>query len=967
MDNNFPLIGDFHEQNANIVIAEWLDPRGAWEAQPERVGTMQGSQQRPDIILQQQGRMPVIIENEYGSPAVGDAKSRLGGSLTSDNRPFTEIIALGTDESVKGATRQSLTARLDANERIFTVQFVSGEDPADALVWPAAPLSATPADLVAYCEYAQAPQSIIDAKSDEVAVKIRASGRKLHDAIRLLPNSDAIHSELMQSVGVNEPLAAAETVCAIWMIAIDLQNDLATYSENLRGLGLKSVEKLGTLTKSKMLAAWKIIEKVNYLPVVEMSIPCLQAIPARTGGLSDVLYELAGLSDELNALNAKHIYNFAGELWQKLDPEREERASHYTKPTVAELLATLGAVRFGARTAPELSEIDIMDAACGTGTLVGAGERALRRLHRLNGGDADGLHRNRMENHIIAIDVNSIAGTLTAKRLTDMAVEQTYNGAKIAVTDHEAGSLSLLDPRDDSVSKILGFRDVTEQSDENGKMGLFHIGTGEESTGVDYALMNPPYSRPRKDRIQAAKGLDKLRAKAKRAGYLMSHGQAGLASDFGNLSLMRLKPGGVFAHVLPLTAAHSESWQAWRREMETHFEDIVALANVGDDIDSMSADTNMNEMLVVATRRKSGVRSRKWEKTQVLCVNLLRGPHTLAAGYAIANEVANISSDEENGQNGNFGFVRADTLSPGFPWYAVGNANLELTAVTCHMMRGKAYNPLTLESTPLALAPATLQAIGKSGPTHHLLGHAVGGDNIGAFGWTLADSGAVSGQRSMWSAESKTHTRILTAPTHSGQAADKDLAKRMVAKRGQWFISRGLRWTSQPLAFAHTRNKAHGGAAWNAIQDISEDVGRCVALFYNSVFGAIIRQAYGQSTQRGRATVQVKAIEGLPCPDFGASTAEGRYARSVAKRRFPSLAEMELEPFAFCFRDKARHEIDNAVAEMLGLNRMDSDVQEMLAHWRLLFVNEPNVNGGNKRVLAALAAFNGSEPQRLMI
>ena len=581
--NNISLLGGLREDHANDAIADWLATRGAWNTQAERVGAMQGDAKRPDIILIQQGRMPVIIENEYAAPAIGDAKSRLGRTLITDNRQFTEIIALGTDEVVKNDTRQSLNERLDANERIFTVQFVSGKTTSDARVWPASPLSATPADLVAYCEYAQAPQSVIDAKSAEVAAKIKASGRKLHDAVRSMRGGGAILAELMRHVGADEPQAAADTVCAIWLIAIDLQNDLAAYSDNLRDLGLQSVEELGTLTKSKMLRAWETIKEVNYLPVVEMSIPCLQAIPAATSGLSDILSELAGLSEELNALNAKHIYNFAGELWQKLDPERSERASHYTKPTVAELLATLGAVRFGARTASELSRIDIMDAACGTGTLVGAGERALRRLHRRNGGDGDGLHRNRMENHIIAIDVNSIAGTLTAKRLTDMDVEQTYERSKIAVTTHEAGSLSLLDPDAGGVSRVLGFYDATSSSDEKEGMGLFSLGRAEEGTGVDYALMNPPYSRPRKGRIQPTKGLGKLRAKAKKAGYAMSNGQAGLATDFGNLSLMRLKPSGVFAHVLPLTAAHAETWMEWRREMETHFENIVAIANVGED------------------------------------------------------------------------------------------------------------------------------------------------------------------------------------------------------------------------------------------------------------------------------------------------------------------------------------------------------------------------------------------------
>ena len=102
--NDMPL-GGLHEQEANYAIADWLQTRGEWEASGERVGVIQGTQQRPDIILTQRGRMPVIVENEYGKPAAGDAKSRLGRALTSDNERFTEVIALGTDESVKRSTR----------------------------------------------------------------------------------------------------------------------------------------------------------------------------------------------------------------------------------------------------------------------------------------------------------------------------------------------------------------------------------------------------------------------------------------------------------------------------------------------------------------------------------------------------------------------------------------------------------------------------------------------------------------------------------------------------------------------------------------------------------------------------------------------------------------------------------------------------------------------------------------------
>ena len=179
----------------------------------------------------------------------------------------------------------------------------------------------------------------------------------------------------------------------------------------------------------------------------------------------------------------------------------------------------------------------------------------------------------------------------------------------------------------------------------------------------------------------------------------------------------------------------------------------------------------------------------------------------------------------------------------------------------------------------------------------------------------------------------------------------------MTTERSNWFISRNLRWTSQALAFAKARQRVHGGRAWNAMQELSDDVGQCFALYFNSTIGAIVRTAYGQSTQHGRATIQVGAIGGLPCPDFAADTPAAQHARDVAAQHFDTLAGLELSPFAYCFRDSNRHQIDLVVAAMLGLNPADSAVHEMLEHYRLLFSSEPNVNGRQKSIVRALDSY----------
>ena len=223
---------------------------------------------------------------------------------------------------------------------------------------------------------------------------------------------------------------------------------------------------------------------------------------------------------------------------------------------------------------------------------------------------------------------------------------------------------------------------------------------------------------------------------------------------------------------------------------------------------------------------------------------------------------------------------------------------------------------------------------------------------MGAFEWVaIVDDTKVEAHRSLWQADAQTQTALTLAPTHFGVVKNSGLAKRLLPKQSQWFVSRGLRWTTQAIALAHTSTPVHGGRNWNALQDVDGDVAQAVTLFYNSIFGGIVRQAYGQTQQAGRATIQVRAVEGLPCPDFHADTSEARHARGIAAKRFDELSALKLQPFAYCFKDTNRHWIDAAVAEMLGFDSLDADVQAMMAHYRLIFASEPNVNGRKKSIL----------------
>ena len=952
--------GKMREEAANLTVASWLDSaKPEWNASGERQGIIEGTMERPDIVVRQGGRMPVILELEWGNPATGDAKKRLGKQLIDEPRPITEVIAVGISRECERETEERLRQRLDADERIFTVQLVSavGES---VKVWPDRPVSAKPTDIIAYCEYAQVPQAIIEEKSDAIARNLESAAIRLKESIgaaKLL--ADPTFEALKKATGSSTNEQAALTSCAIWLITIDLQNDLARNSTTLQNLGLKTTdglrsERLGVLLKRELIEQWRIIESVNYQPVVEIAVESLDS-GEMGDSIFDVLAYLSDLSTEIHGLNVKHIYNFAGELWQRLVVDREERAAHYTKPEIAEMLASVAADRFDGKTAEELAEVKLMDAACGTGTLIGAGERALRRKYIAKGGRDANLHRKRMQEHVYAMDVNGIAGTLTAKRLTDMDIAQDYAGSKIVVITDPAGSLVLLNTRITGISRVLGYRSVTPTLGISGEEGVIHVPLG----GIGWALMNPPYSRPRKGRQQATKGLAPLRRGAAKAGYKMSHGQAGLASDFGNLSNIRLAPQGVYSTVLPLTAAHSGSWKSWRTELEKDYDDILAIANVSDvELQSMSADTEMSEMLIVATKKPR--RPTQWRPTEILCVNLSAAPSTMAEGYAIAQEIAAIPPDQKSGVLSLGNYTRITQREPGFPWGPVGYKSNELSAITEGLLRGRIRNPSIMDETAMSLPMTTIGAMADTGPTHHNIGYLMDNDPIGAFEWTPLKylSGRTTAQEALWEADAKTQKSIITKPTHAGSVVRLELARRMVKRRGRWFIKRGLRWTTQATAIAHLSKDVHGGSAWTVLENIEEAHGRCVALFHNSIFGAIIRQSYASTQQQGRAQLQIGAISGLPCPAFDADTPQAESARQTATANFDRLAHLELEPFAYCFRDANRRLIDNTVAEMLGLDPRNAAVQEMLNYYRVLFAGEPNVNGLKRDIVSALATFD---------
>ena len=909
------------EEHFNRTIGEWLQSLG-YNARYETLGLIKDTNEIPDIVVYGQRRAPVIIEckrNAQFANLVVQAQRRIGREIKRDDSlsyyTISEVLAIGIDDNVMDMDQSAFQERLKNDDKMFSIQIVRRE----ASPWPANRLNITPSDLLAFIEYAQTPKYELDMQINEIRERLVGNAARALTAVRYREHcAEATLSEVRQIMGRDDNSDAIRDAVVTWLVAVELQSSGAGRAKGIRsGLEISIDAKMNDYVfLMEMIQSWEALAQVGYGNIVGPAINALRAVLSATNdGLKDVIWDICLLEQELRTIHAGEVVNFTGELWQAIIKNRKEYAAFYTTPPVAEMLATLVANRFDGE---RFDKFAVLDAACGTGTLLGATSRA--------------LHRRGLRNYYpVGLDINGMSIMLTTKRLTDLGLPTN----RVARTDHPAGSLALLDP---NVSDYqIGF---------------------DARRDVAIAIMNPPYlhsTGKKGGMVSATDSVTDARARARAAGWLMSDGTAGQASDFSNLGNMVLQPGGVLALVLPIGASAGTNWSNWRKELEKDYRDIVVISNASAiNRDGMSADTKIGELMVVATKKDT--RPISWSPTDILCVNLRQVPTGLAEGYAIAQEIASIPVAPGGVgmlECASYGWIHQ--TKPGVPWGIVGNLNTDLSEVMTHLVQGRAYDPQSFRSNILHVPMETLGDEVKVGPTHHIIGHPKGSDPIGAFElMLLSDMPYIPEQVSLYAAFHETQRSIVITPTHGASLTVRpDVAKRITQRRGIWFVNRMPQWTSESVLLARTPRLTHGGGAWTSLYDVSDGVGECLAVFFNSIFGAILRRGHGQSSQKGRTRTPVKSFPSLSCPLFDLDPD----VLDMGKAVFEEISNLELQPFAFCFRDENRHRIDSAAAELMGLDSGNPQIRGMLASWRRIFCYEPQVNGGQKRILDALDEY----------
>ena len=934
-----------------------------------------GSGQKPDLLINDGLFPPVIIECSFSAlDADQDASNRLGVETRQGRHRICTALALSIPPTFRDVPGFAIQDLLEKGTPIqYAVHQILDRRGQTSLTdthhrrWPRKGfIVGTVDDLSALLPSTGLPQEIVEDIADHVALLVKEASIGLELALPA-----AQQEEIARHLHQRSPLKGLRTMMVLWLNALLTQQRLA--SQGVPGVPHLDLTGTSDPDLREQMQTWQTINRRNWNSVFAPAMDVLHLAgrfhPAETARMLSKL--IHGVLEIETAQLGLHI-SVGAELFPKLSEDRKQAAAFYTQAATAELLAGLTIERsmFPASEWADPSFFRhhrLSDLACGTGTLLRAGYTRVSTLHEQSGGDQSSLrqlHAGAMEGGLIGADISPMAAHLTTSSLAALGHGEPYGETQIGWIEVGGGKAQ--------TGSLEYF--ATERV-----VDLFHVGSGT-STGngggessvsiqdasLDWVLMNPPYSRTRGGQsVFDVAGLteSERRACQRRWKELVQHepvnNQAGLAASFLALARRKCRPGGRMGFVLPLSAAFAESWAVTRQMMEREFTDILAIAVASGQAlgrQALSADTGMEEMLLVATRQADNGRKTNHIHCLTLRAPVLRVGEAGEVARAIRQAYRKMDApsypvrvgDDELGQ-----LCTLPVLCDGAPWNSLGVLHAELARAARSLLDGNIVFNQHTES--LGIEMGTIGELFQVGPTHHLIGHLTGQSPIGAFEFSpVVDAvDAIGSDRSLWRADGTTQTRLQIPLTHKGFApigvGSEAKRARMQKYRSTLFYARNMRWTSQALLAATTKYPGMGGRAWASLQHEDERVCKAFALWANSTPGLLIHWTQGQRTQSGRATTQMKALALIPCPRLDQLS---RTQLDQAATAFDKLRDRKLLPACQGHADETRKTLDATVLNILGLKQ--DHITEIIPTLRWLWANEPSVHGQNQKALKLL-------------
>ena len=984
------------EQNANIALGALLAgmlPTCAVRVENTRV--IVGSPGlRPDILITGADRAPVVIEAEF-MPAVTaeqEAKDRLGLETVDGRRPIEAAIALRYPDGFEFT--EDMSGGL-AGARLEYAVFYNDETRFPESGW----LQGSPADLADIARLVSVPQSAVDAATDALQSGIDRAAAILKD---LNESHPAITQTVASLLGMSDVPQTHRMACAIIANAMVFHDRVADIHGDIKPLRLVCNPNVAN-PQREIIAEWTNILAINYWPIFAVSRDIIEQIP--TAEASRMLRLLEYTAGDVAASGANVEHDLTGRIFQRLIADRKYLATFYTLPASAALLARLaidklthtpvrpahnpvrpepveGHAHTPVRPEPveghatidwsnpaAIAKLRIADFACGTGALLSAVYEQIAARHEREGGNPANLHRTMMEEVLYGCDVMPSAIHITSSTLSGAQPTVGYEESRLYNMPYgrqsdgtvAIGSLELL--QSSSVQTLFNMSNPAMRTGSTGEETAAQVDADISDEGFDLVIMNPPFtSNTAKERMHvgtfapafAAFGNDDKtqRDMAKRLTRLRTgtcyHGHAGMASAFAALGHRKLKPGGILALVLPLTASAASSWQRFRQMIEQDYTDITVLsiAATKDDM-SFSSDTGMAEILIIARKLKSG----ETPDYRTKFVSLTRRPQAFAHAAALAQGI-NVHDHVWQIEDGPYGgtatmvgddiageMVTAAVPANGGVWGGVRIKDYSLAQTAHALSQSRLWLPAHIE--PVELKMTTLEQVGSLG-LYDL--DITGRPPQGPFS-RLAPSPTAT-YPALWNHKAKNEKRMVCEPDSQLQVRqDMELkAARVWATASRSHLNREFTFGSQPLCVAFTEKKTIGGRVWPNVIFDDERHDYAFAVWGNSTLGLLSYWWHSSRQQSSKAGMAIRTADLLPTLDLRALT-DAQLA--TAEDIFNQFRALDLKPAYLADSDDNRALLDKRLlCDMLGLRaEVYQAVRLLAAKW----CAEPSVHGGKSR------------------
>ena len=933
------------ENTTNVALADLLQPMlPGCAVRAERTQTVAGHPgQHPDVLITAAGRSPVIIEAEYdpGANPEADARPRLGLNIIGETRPVEAAIALRYPDHIAAADRPS--AALNNARLSYCVLYENG-----ARFPQSGWLEGNIADLADLIRLVSVPQKAVDAAADDLQQGIDSAATVLNQMPQSRPD---ISPNIAKRLNINDVPQMRRMACAIIANAM-------LFHERLAGRhGIKPLQQICNADtpnpQAEILAAWNGILEINYLDIFEIARDIVAELPTREAAQILNIISFRVLNIAARGINNDH--DLTGQVFQRLIADRKYLATFYTLPPSAALLARLAVSKMDGvdwSNAAAIAQLRIADFACGTGALLSAVYEQIAARHERAGGNTAALHPAMLEQVIYGCDVMPSAIHITGSTLAGLQPTVGFTHSNLHTMEYGR--------QDDGNVRIGSLEMLDFTSPLNAAM---------PDASFDLVIMNPPFTRATNHEgahadvtNPAFAAFDATRsdqtAMGQRVNYLGKgscyHGNAGIASAFAALADRKLKPGGVLAIVLPLTAAAGLSWQGFRRMLTAEYDNLSVLSIVAEGKEmSFSSDTGMAECLVVVRKQIGTTGNRSVGRVQF--TSLQHRPAGLAQSSALAQSI--IGSGPVRGiEDGPYGgtqlavgddiagaMLTTPQVGNGANWGGVRHTDYALAQTAYALTQSQLWLPGEYEKIGISILP-----LGKIAFLGYLSRDINGPLPRGPFD-KIAPS-ATATYPSLWNHDAKKETYILCEPDSQLQVRSgmESKAAMIWETRSRAHHNGDFRYNSQPLSVAITERPTIGGRAWPNVVFGDARCDYAFAVWGNCTLGLLCHWYHANRQVAGRGVVSIRSAEALPTLDFRALTdAQLATAQSI----FDDFRDQELQPAYLADADPNRALLDRRViCDLLGFDAaVYQGVRRLAAKW----CAEPSVHGGKARPRSA--------------